>query len=475
MKYLQLPILAAGLFMAAAAWAAQTVHVEIDAARPGPVINKNLYGHAAEYSGAGDAGIWVGPRSTIPNIKGWRKDAVAALQALRVPVLRWPAGCMADEYNWHDGIGQRAGAAGRNAVGTHEFFDLAELLGADAYINGNVGTGSAREAAEWVEYMGAQSGSTLANLRAKNGRAKPFKVAYFGVGHAPWGCGGNMTAQYYADLYNQYAVFIRGKGTNPPTLVASGAGADWTDELSTRKRIRDYRDVISAQPAPAHQESKSGEDGWISAMNRALQTNAFIDSNVAMLAKNDTANKTSLALGEWGDAQQPNALGDALVAALHFHAFHAHAGRLNMALLPHPLIRAEGSALVLTPTYYAFAMHVPFQGATTLPVKLGNNPAYTVGGVRIPTVSASAARARNGKLYLSLVNTDPKQAVAVEVTGTLAKTASGAVLTAASMDANNSAAAPASVAPAPFAARAGQGKLLLTLKARSVTVLAIDE
>ena len=513
-KYFKFPIMAAGLFVAASAWAAQTVDIEIDAGRPGPVISKHLYGHAAEFSGAGNVGgMWVGRQSKIPNTRGWRKDMLAALKGLHVPVLRWPAGCSADQYNWRDGIGPRAGAAAGSAVGTHEFFDLVELLGADAYVNGNAGTGSPRETAEWVEYMTAPGGSTLALLRTKNGRSRPFKVAYFGVGHAPWGCGGNMTAQYYGDLYNQFAVFIRGKGQQPPKLVASGAGAEWTDELSTKKRIRDYRDGISAHRAPApapasasaeRRDGKNAEPGyselrWIAALDRALQINGFIDSNVAALDKNDAAGKISLAIAEWGgrdDAapQQPGALGDALVAALHFHAFHAHAHRLRMASFSQAapgqaLIRAEGGAMVLTPAYYAFRMHVPFQDALSLPVRLDHNPSYSLGGIAIPAVSASAARARDGKLYLSLVNTDPKDAVAVAVgiAGAAAKAAtaataksgpqaaSGAVLTAGAMDAHNSAASPAAVAPAPFTARSEQGKLLLTLKAMSVTVLAIEE
>ncbi|SFV09035.1 alpha-N-arabinofuranosidase [Pseudoduganella namucuonensis] len=498
MKHLQFPIMAAGLLVAASAWAAQTVDIEIDAGHPGPVISKNLYGHAAADGHAGNfGGMWVGPRSKIPNIKGWRKDVVAALKELRVPVLRWPGGCSADEYNWRDAIGPRGKATDGNAVGTHEFFDLVELLGADAYVNGNVGTGSPREAADWVEYMAAPSGSTLARLRTKNGRAKPFKVAYFGVGRAPWGCGGNMTPQYYADLYNQYAVFIRGKSNEPPKLIASGGGAEWTDELSTKKRIRDYRDGISAHRPPTATVANDsgsaapdlGEARWIAALNRAWQINEFIDSNVAMLDKNDATKKTSLAIGEWdgGGAAarqrpQPNALGDALVAALHFHAFHAHAGRLSMANIAQQaprqdMIQAERSTMVLTPTYHAFRMHVPFQDAVSLPVKLDNNPTYGLGGIALPTVSASAARAMDGKLYLSLVNANPKEAVAVAVSvaGVVAKAANGSVLTASAMDAHNSVASPGSVAPAPFTARGGQGKLLLTLKAKSVTVLAIDE
>jgi alpha-N-arabinofuranosidase len=493
LRYFQFSILAASLFLAEPAWAAQTVDIEIDAQHPGPVISRNLYGQAAGDGADGMlGGIWVGRHSRIPNIKGWRKDAVAALQALRVPVLRWPDGCSADRYNWRDGVGLGDRTASGNAVGTHEFFDLVELLGAEAYVTGNAGTGSPREAAEWLEYMAAPGGSTLANLRTQNGRARPFGVAYFGVGYAPWGCGGNMTPQYYADLYNQFAVFIRGKGKQPPKLVAAGAGVEWTDELSKKKRIRDYRDGISAHPvaavpgmSQAGAAPASGEWRWIAAFGQALRMNAFIDSHLAMLDKNEASQKTTLAIGQWGQpgkaAQQP-ALGDALVAALHFHAFHAHAGRLDMAnFAPGParqgMIRTEGGTLVLAPAYHAFWMHVPFQDARSLPVRLGNSPSYAVGGAAIPAVSASAARARDGKLYLSLVNMDAQAAVdvAVTVAGALPATASGSVLTADAMDAYNSAASPAAVAPAPFTARGEQGKLRLTLQARSVTVLAITE
>ncbi|MEO7577728.1 MAG: alpha-N-arabinofuranosidase, partial [Massilia sp.] len=329
MKHFHLLFLAAALSAAMSVRAAPAVDIEIDAGRPGAVINKHLYGQAVGQSGAG---IWVGPDSTIPNIKGWRKDVVGALKALRVPLLRWPAGCVAEEYDWRDGVGARdgrpapllprgAGGANNNALGTHEFFELVELLGADAYVNGNIGTGSAREAAEWVEYMVADGASTLAQLRAKNGHARPYKLAYFGVGAAPWSCGGNMSAQYYADLYNQFAVFIRGKVDQPPRLVAAGDGADWTAELSTKKRIRDYRFDISAHddaaapggaPAPG---AASAEQQWIAVLQRTLRVNNFIDSNVAVLDKNDAANKMSLALGDWGGAdarapQRQDALGD---------------------------------------------------------------------------------------------------------------------------------------------------------------------
>ena len=120
---------------------------------PGPVINKNIYGQFAEHLGRCIyEGIWVGPDSSIPNTRGIRNDVVAALKNLDIPVLRWPGGCFADEYHWRDGIGPRDkrprrpnaswGGVDTNAFGTHEFMELCEMLGADAYINGNVGSGT---------------------------------------------------------------------------------------------------------------------------------------------------------------------------------------------------------------------------------------------------------------------------------------------------------------------------------------------
>jgi len=437
------------------------------------------------------------------------------LQELRVPVVRWPGGCFADEYYWRDGIGPRdqrpvkvntnwGGVEDDNAVGTHEFFDLIELIGAEAYVNGNVGTGSPRETAEWIEYMTADGDSTLAQLRAKNGRASPFKVAFFGIGNENWGCGGNMTPEYFADLYNHHATFVRTSKEFMPKLIAAG-GLDgdvaWMDHLS--RNIRADASAISLHyyTVPGRGGNKKGaatgfgEDHWISTLKDALHMDELIVSNVATLAKNDPEKKLTLVVDEWGAwydptpgshpgfLQQQNSLRDALVAALHFHIFHAHADRVSMTNIAQmvnvlqAMILAEGDKMVLTPTYHAFKMYVPFQDATSLPVRLDDNPQYTFGSVGIPTVSASAARGRDGKLYLSLVNTNPQEAVdvSVGVSGARAKAASGSVLTAAAMDAHNTFASPQAVVPAPFQASVDDGKLVVKLPAKSVVVVAVQE
>src|SRR5512139_137847 len=156
--------------------------------RPGPVVNRNVYGHFAEHLGRGIyEGIWVGPSSPIPNTRGIRNDVLAALKQLNIPVLRWPGGCFADEYHWKDGIGPRekrpsminthwGGVVEDNSFGTHEFMDLCEQIGTEPYICGNLGSGSVEEMSKWVEYMTFDGKSPMADLRRQNGRDKPWKV-----------------------------------------------------------------------------------------------------------------------------------------------------------------------------------------------------------------------------------------------------------------------------------------------------------
>ena len=494
---------------------AREVSVVIDAAKAGPVINKNVYGQFAEHLGTGIyGGLWVGPESAIPNTRGWRNDVLGALKALHVPLVRWPGGCFADEYHWKDGIGPRAsravgvntswgGVAESNAVGTHEFFDLVEQLGADAYVNGNLGSGSVREMAEWMEYMTSDSQSTLAKLRRKNGHAAPFKVAYFAVGNEAWGCGGKMTPEYYANLYKQTVTFLKAPKDFRPKFIASGGNDEntvWSEVLS--KELRNMTDAISFHyyTIPTGQWKVKGaatgfdEQQWISTLSNTLRMETLINNNVAQLDKNDPDKKLGLYVDEWGtwyDVEkssnpsflyQQNTLRDALVAALNFNVFHAHADRVRMTNIAQmvnvlqAMVLTDKDKMVLTPTYYAFQMYVPFQDATSLPVALKDDVPYTLGGTTIPGVSASAARGTDGKLYLALVNTNPGKAadVALSVAGQKVGRVTGQVLTAAAMDAHNTFDAKAVVKPAPFSAKAVDGKLHISVPAKAVIVVAVE-
>ena len=203
----------------------------VQADKPGPVINRDIFGQFAEHLGEGIyGGIWVGKNSPIPNVRGIRSDVVAALRAIKVPVVRWPGGCFADEYHWRSGIGPAnkrvttvnsnwGGSTEPNTFGTDEFMDFANQVGAEAYISVNVGSGTVEEANDWVAYMTAAAPATAASERVANGHAAPYKIKYLGLGNESWGCGGPFTADEYVSRMKPFAHFIHNQNpaqADPP-------------------------------------------------------------------------------------------------------------------------------------------------------------------------------------------------------------------------------------------------------------------
>jgi len=503
--------------LSASAFAADGItRIEIDSTKPGATIDQDIYGQFAEHLGRGIyEGIWVGEDSEIENTRGFRTDVIEALREIRVPLVRWPGGCFADEYHWRDGIGPRdkrpvrvnthwGGVPEDNAFGTHEFFELVELLGAEAYVNGNLGTGSPREMAEWLEYMTGDSNSVVVEERRKNGRDKPWKVAYFGVGNEAWGCGGHMRPEYYADLYNHFATFLKTPHGAKPKFVASGGTdvrTDWTDVLSANiKRNIDgishhYYTLPTGEWNDKGDATGFGEDQWISTLWQTLRMDEFIRKNEKVLDKNDPEKKLGFYVDEWGTWYNPeegrepgflyqqNTLRDAVVAALNFNIFHEHAERVRMTNIAQmvnvlqAMILTDKEKMVLTPTYHVYDLYKVFQDATALPLEIGNPRSYQLGDKTVPAISASAARGKDGKLYLSLVNLNPKaaQQVSVKVKGLEVREAEGRLLTADAMDARNTFDKPRAVKPAGYSAEADTGSLTLDVPAKSVLVVALNQ
>ncbi|HTX06285.1 MAG TPA: alpha-N-arabinofuranosidase [Steroidobacteraceae bacterium] len=492
---------------------AAAVSLTVLASAPGARIDRHIFGQFSEHLGNGIyGGIWVGRGSPIPNTRGIRNDVVAALKALHVPVVRWPGGCFADEYHWRDGIGPRAqrpvrinthwgGVTESNAFGTHEYFDFLRMIGADAYITGNLGSGSPQEMADWVEYITSDSDSTLAQLRRRNGAEKPWQLPFFGIGNEAWGCGGNMRPEYYADLFRRYATFVRDHAPKGTELVASGAHDDdyhWTDVVMARAGA--YMDALSLHyytiptgnwkhKGPAY---GFGEDQWASTLTAAERIERYISGHEAIMDKYDPQKRVALFVDEWGtwyDPQpgsnpgflyQQNSLRDALVAAITLDIFMRHADRVRMANIAQminvlqAMILTRGERMILTPTYYVFRLYVPFQDATYLPVRI-ETPSYRYGSMALPAVDATAARDASGTIHLALVNLDPHHAatVSVRIDGASAHAASGEVLTANAMDAHNTFEHPDAIRPAPFKGKGRHGRLLFRLPPKSVAVVAL--
>ncbi len=482
-------------------------------------ISRDIYGQFSEHLGHGIyEGIWVGEDSPIPNTRGIRNDVVKALRELRVPVLRWPGGCFADEYHWKDGIGPRekrptminthwGGVVEDNAFGTHEFFDLCEQVGCEAYVCGNVGSGTPQEMMEWVEYMTSPSHSTLANLRRQNGRDEPWKVRYFGVGNESWGCGGNMTAEYYANEFRRYNTFVKDYTDAKLIRVACGPNVDdyhWTEVLMGAvgpysRPLQGLSMHYYTIPTGHWEPTKGAATGfpapeWHTTLRRALHMEELVAKHSAIMDRTDPQKRTGLIVDEWGTwydmepgstpgfLYQQNTIRDAVAAAVTLDIFHAHCDRVTMTNIAQTvnvlqaMILTDKERMVLTPTYHVFDMYKVHQGATALPVEV-STPEYREGGQSIPSVHATASRDGSGHLHLSVTNLQPEQSaqVAVKLTGASVKNVAGQILTASSLDAHNTFDAPDTVKPVPFTTfELKDGALTLDLPAKAVVVVGLD-
>jgi len=415
-------------------------------------INKNIYGHFAEHLGRCIyEGIWVGEDSSIPNTRGIRNDVVAALKNIKIPVLRWPGGCFADEYHWKDGIGPKeerkrminthwGGVVENNHFGTDEFLDLCEQLECEPYICGNVGSGTVQEMQEWVEYVTFDGESPMANLREKNGRKKPWSLKYFGVGNENWGCGGHMRPEFYADLYRRYQTYVRSYGSNKIYKIACGANvADykWTDVLM--REAAGFMDGLSLHyytvPGDSWQNKGSATDfteaEWNKTISKSLFMEELITKHSTIMDKYDPNKRVGLIVDEWGTwynvepntnpgfLYQQNTLRDALVAGITFNIFNNHCDRVRMANIAQTInvlqavVLTDKEKMILTPTYHVFEMYKVHQDAellrTTVVSENSSKSKNSTG------VSVSASKDANGNIHLTICNSDLEKQVEIDI------------------------------------------------------------
>ncbi|GGB40640.1 alpha-L-arabinofuranosidase [Sphingomonas metalli] len=509
------------------------VSVTIDAAASGPRIDRNIFGQFAENLGTGIyGGVWVGEGSPIPNVRGIRTDVTSALRALKIPSVRWPGGCFADEYHWRDGIGpsrQRAvtvngswgNALEKNDFGTDEFFDFLDQIGSDAYISINMGSGSVKEAADWLAYMTADPGTTAGAERAANGHPKPYRVRFLGLGNESWSCGGAYRPDYYVDEMKRYARFVRNlnleqqgtdnpaggsvAGSAPMQRIAVGPGTpdtDYTEAVMKAWKAHDWSWSIEGLSMhnytwvrwpPAYASTGFGEREYATLIQDTLKMEDMIRIHSAVMDKYDPDKKVPLVIDEWGVwlaklpgsrdgfLHQQNSIRDAIIASINLNMFARHADRVRMTAIAQmvnvlqAMILTDGPKMVLTPTYHLFRMYVPFQDATRLPIAFDAGT-YRFGTVAIPRVDAIAARAQDGKLWVALTNVDPGTPVRIDarIDGLAARTVTGTVLTADRVDAINSYDRPDAVMPRPIAASVRGGRIAVTLPPKSVAVLSVS-
>ena len=482
-----------------------TIHPE----RSIGTIHRNLYGHFSEHLGRCIyGGLYVGEDSPIPNVNGMRTDVVQALKAIRIPVLRWPGGCFADEYHWQDGIGPKSERTRMvntnwghvvedNSFGTHEFLELCRQLECQPYITGNVGSGTVREMAEWVEYLNSPGDSTVVRRRWANGRREPWNVQYWGVGNESWGCGGNMRPEYYADEYRRYQTYCRDYPGSRLYRIACGpntADYRWTEVLM--ERAGQFMDGLSL-----HYYSLTGhtweDKGRALTFSRSeyyelLHRGACMDELIAghgkIMDRFDPQKKVGLVVDEWGAwhrveegtnpgfLYQQNTMRDAVLAAMHLDIFNRHCDRVVMANLAQTVnvlqsvVLTEGEKMVLTPTWHVFELYKAHQDARAADCFVETDR-IGEGKWQIDRVSASASE-RDGVITLTVTNCSADEAADITVRVPHTGKVAGRILTGAPEAHNDFDRSPvASTAFTDFAA--GASGISLSLPPCSVAALTI--
>lgn len=352
-------------------------------------ISRNIYGHFAEHMHQDVyMGLWIGENSelapSVPNLRGWRKDVLEMVQALQPPVIRWPGGCFSEHYHWEDGLGPREKRLNRfnrawseiepNMVGTHEFMDFCQLVGAQPMFAANVRTGSTEEAAAWVEYCNGSVATTQGKRRAANGHPAPFNVRYWCIGNETWDAGAEPSAQ-------KHVAFSRAmKAVDPNIKVTAVSGyplnlAEWNSAmLNIAGKELDYL-------APHHYDGlvvKPGKDEAELHYGNQLIARRFAGSVAATIAQIEKAMpnrpEVAVSLDEWGiwveddpDFNQNYCLSDALLAAGTFNSFQRLGPRLQIACWAQlvnvlGLIRARQNRAWPTAVYEVFRLYTNLCG-----------------------------------------------------------------------------------------------------------------
>jgi len=429
-------------------------------------IAPEIYGHFVEHlGGVVYDGIWVGEKSSIPNVNGMRKALIDALAKTKPGVIRWPGGCFADQYDWRDGIGPREKRPKRtnfwvdapewpknarrdgpqifdpNHFGTIDFARFCRLTGAEPYFAANLRSLPAQEFWRWVEYCNSPPGSTsYAGQRSADGEPKPLQVRYWGVGNESWGCGGDFSPEDYAIEFQRYAAWVPSYGV-PLALIPSGPnGGDlnWTRGFFTKAQrhldriwgwaLHHYSWNASAGRTSNWSEGKRDAlkfdaEQYYEILREGERVETLITSHWSAMGEFDRQHRIKLVVDEWGTWYAPgtepfpealigqqNTMRDAVLAGLTLDTFHRHADKVAMANVAQlvnclqSLFFAHEDKFCVTPTYHVFDMYSPHQGAQSVRAVFSAPVAsYTRNGKPASVAGLSGSASLNGKRLIVTV------------------------------------------------------------------------
>ena len=410
-------------------------------------INPNIYGHFAEHiGGVIYDGLWVGEDSDIPNIRGFRKALIDSIKKLHPPVLRWPGGCFAESYDWRDGIGPRVERPTRvnwwysfdkrtesNHVGTHEFIDLCQMIGAEPYFAANMTSTTPLHIRDWVEYCNFPSGTALSDERGNNGHKEPFAIPYWGIGNENWGGGGQMTPEQCAREYIRYSTIINSLDKDNLKFIMCGPNGhdvDWTSRLMREWATLKWHEAPTYGMSVHYYCGNAGdpiaftEAEWYRQLHQANYMQKVLDDHRAAMMPHDPDMQIGIVVDEWGcwhkDGsgpskgkklfEQQSSIRDAVVAAMTLNIFNERCDSVVMANVAqlvnnlHSLYLASGDQFIETPNYFVFDMYQGHMGAKQLRIVSESPMLICDGFVPMPSISASASVAKDGSVLVTLAN-----------------------------------------------------------------------
>ena len=387
-----------------------------------------------------------------------------------------------------------------NSFGTHEFMEFCNLVNTEPYFCGNVGSGTVEEMSKWVEYLTFDGESPMTNLRKQNGREEPWKVKYWAVGNENWGCGGNMSAEFYAEQFKRYATFCKNYGDNHLYKVATGgtpSDYEWVETLMKKVGPNLMNGIaLHYYTVPDWNNKGSAtvfnENDYFTTIEKCLEIETHINEYTKIMDKYDPDNKIGLIVDEWGNwfdvepgtnpgfLYQQNTLRDAITAATNLNIFNNHCRRVKMANIAQiinvlqALILTKDDDMLLTPTYHVFDMYKVHKDAELIPVEL-SAPDYKVDGKSVPAVNVSASKNADGQVNITLVNVDPNNEIEVkcEINGANSKDFTGKIVTAGSIQTYNSFENKDAVTLQPFSGFSSDGKVV-TVKMPAKSVVSIS-
>ena len=263
----------------------------------------------------------------------------------------------------------------------------------------NVGNGTVRELRDWLEYLNFSGETTLTRERAANGHPDPYEIVHVGIGNESWGCGGQITPEFYANEYKRYATYASSFNAIPLYKIASGpnnADFEWTRRFfgvlsGITCKCDSHIDLVNGFAmhyycGTAGNAIEYTSDQWYELLDKALYIETLIVQHRKIMDSFDPLRKVDLIVDEWGTWHpvipgtpakwllQQNTIRDALVAAVTLDIFNRHADIVKMANIAQminvlqAMILTQGDQMITTPTFHVYEMYQLHQNAQVLPM-----------------------------------------------------------------------------------------------------------